>query len=226
VGSSATGEHLSSTAPEVATVHGTSLVAHRTGRAEIRSLDDPHPLVVTVLAFDALRFEQPQLVLGAGATLRAPLFGTAAGSGSSVQPGQAAAAPAGKSELPVPSEAIRWTFTDTEIARAEGDTILAGHKPGLTRLIAEAGGQTAELTVVVQGAATLNFASSVKQLHRGAVHQVVLDVPAGARVDWSSSAPTVLRSLGGGVFFAVAKGKAKACARALGKDACVPLEVN
>jgi hypothetical protein len=44
-------------------------------------------------------------------------------------------------------------------------------------------------------------------------------------VTWRSSDPGVLRSIGGGVFFAQAAGKAKACAQAMGREECVPMEV-
>ena len=197
---------VSSSAPEIVSVQSGALVPHRNGRAEIHSPSDPRPLVVLVRAVRALRIEPDALTLRPG----------------EVRPFRILADGA-----VLPDNAVTWSFSDPEVAVAEGSRARAGYKPGKAQVIAAYGGLQSSLSVEVRNAsAPFRVIARNRFIQRGGVEQLTAEVPAGAQLLWSSSDERVLKPLRGGLFQAQARGTAKACAHAEGRETCVALEVR
>jgi len=198
---------VTSANPDIVSVVADNLVAHRNGRAELRSPSDRQPLVVTVSVAGALRLEPASITLRAGATI--PLRVLADGN-----------------ELPL--TAAKWSFTDPEIAVVEaGRVVRAGYKPGKATVTATYGDLQASALVEVRPAdAPFRVIARNRNLRRGSVEQLMADAPSGAQVVWSSSDGKVLIPLRGGLFQAGTRGSADACAFAAGRQTCVKLFVR
>jgi hypothetical protein len=196
---------VTSSSPDVVSIEAGSLVAHKNGRAELRSATDQRPLLVTVRAAGSLRIDTEDLVLLPG----------------DVHPVRVLA-----DGVPVVETAVRWSFSDPEIAVVEGSRVRAGYKPGRARLSASYGGMESSIDVMVERLGT-HFRVIARQtrLRLGSVEQLIAEVPAEAQVLWSSSDEHVLKALRGGLFQGRAKGSAKACAEVAGRRTCVPMSV-
>jgi hypothetical protein len=209
VGSAPSQQLLSSAAPEIVSIDAAgNLVAHRAGRAEIRSANDPATLLVDVHVATYLRVEpaEPTIAMGAAVPLR--VF---------------------SDDGEVPAAAVSWAFTDPEIARVDGSSLIGGHTQGSARVIATYGGQVVQVPVRVRDGAKRSIIE-VRAQHRslrvGAIEQLSTNVPNGAPLEWTSSDPAVLRPLRNGLYFAQKRGVANACARAERQASCVQIAVR
>jgi hypothetical protein len=206
VGTSLSGDLLSTSDPAVATIDGAGdLVGHRNGTATIRSRSGSM-LAVTVDAVATIRIVPDRLDLASGQHSTVHVW-------------------AGDHE--VASRSLHWEMLNPSIAVATGTTVYAGSTPGEATLTARVGAATATLKVSVRPA---NFVLRLRpfgsSLNRGEIGRVAVDAPQGFAVEWTSSNKKVLEPMRDGTYYPRGRGIANACATAAGQTACAQIKVR
>jgi len=197
---------LTSSSPDVVSINPDgALVAHRLGSATIRSIPNPASvLLVEVREIRDLRIEPAEIRMRIGESAVAHLIA------------------GGK---PMDGTVAEWSTDDLAIARADGAIIRAAVRPGRTTLRARIGDAEATGAVLVENGTALQLRAP-RALRSGQIGHAELAPPPLERVEWTSSRPNALKSIGGGFFEALTKGRVEVCARFSKETRCSTVEVT
>jgi hypothetical protein len=197
-----------SMAPDVVSVEAdASVVAHHAGTTQLRS-SSGSAIEVVVHSTVGFLLSPAALQVGTGATAQLTVY-TADGK--------------------LAPDDVEWMTDAPTVASVDRGRVTAGQS-GSATITVRAGAQVASTLVTVSERAgslrPIAVLGPSGPVSRGSVFQVYPHDQLAGAVQWTSSAPSILKPLSGGIFQATGLGRAAACVRSTTARGCVAVVIR